>query len=185
MNIMVALDTSANVGQQGLAHTKTFVKKFINSFDLAQKGPRFSLATFDDVAQLKAAFGTYESATGLNQEVSKISKLGNSRRTDLLLDLAADVFNSDLDASVRRVLIIITNGPQTSVSDDVIQNKSNSLKGLGMEIFYIGVGENISAKEAIMASSSPKEEHFIKLVNYLHLSSATFIANSVCHSGQT
>ena len=102
-------------------------------------------------------------------------------RTDLFLDLAASVFEEDVDGEQQRdVLIIATNGPITSRK---LQEKIDKLKDLGVEIFFSGIGKKFSQEDALVMSSSPKENHIFKMADFNELISAsTSISHTVCNA---
>ena len=185
MQIMFAVDTSSNVGGNYIREMRSFLRSFIRSFDIKSGGARFSFATFDDAPKLKILFDAYETESDLIKIISKISTSGGkTRRIDLLLDLAASVFDEEDDDSARKVLIVATTNPDSSIrlSDRItLQDKVNRVKENGAEIFYVGVGE--STDEARIVSSSPKEKHVINSLNSGTLrKSSTMAAQAVCDS---
>eukprot|EP00794_Sanderia_malayensis_P020114 gene20114-22085_t len=163
MKIMIAVDTSTEVGQQGLGHTKKFLREFVSSFDISEKTAQFSLATFDDAAKLHATFGT--SASGIRKAITGLRDIGRTRRTDLALDLAENVFVEGKDKTVRQALVIVSHGPRKFSSYFLFKSKADALKEFGVEVFYVAVGSRASGMEATIASSSPKEEHVFKIPN--------------------
>ena len=185
LKVIIALDTSNQVHQRDFNKMKTFVKHLVGEFDVKPNAASISVATFDDVAKLKVVFDAYDSVTGLQAAISKLRRAGTSRRTDLLLELAADVFNEDDGKNMRKVLIVIANGPVASTGSLELEAKVKILKNAGVEIFYTGTGRSLSSDEAIVISSSPKEDHVFKMADSLQLAKAsTMIANSVCNSDQ-
>eukprot|EP00112_Aurelia_sp_Birch-Aquarium-sp1_P021759 Seg593.16 transcript_id=Seg593.16/GoldUCD/mRNA.D3Y31 product=Fibulin-1 protein_id=Seg593.16/GoldUCD/D3Y31 len=182
INIMLALDTSHDLGQGNLLEMKKFARYFIKHFSPSRNSnAQISITTFDNTARLKTSFKGENTLQNLEQAIDRIGLSESTMRTDLFLDLAASVFEEDLTGEYQRnVLLITTNGPITSRN---LQEKIDKLKDLGVEVFFSGIGKKFSQRDAVVMSSSPKESHIFKMADFSELTSAsTSIAHTVCNT---
>ena len=176
LNLMLAVDTSIG---EGYNQVKPFLKNLMRHFD--SKSAKITVASFGNAARLLLP---WDVNTLTADDVITNIKLGSDeRRTDLLLDLAIGLFETQY-SGYRNVLFIIAQGPTTHDAAKMGE-KVARLKDLGTEIFYINAGSNALTKEAMLVSSSPTDNHVFAAANDEELlKSSTYIAYSLCNSDE-
>ena len=181
MNIMLAMDISHGLGQENLLEMMKFAKHLIKHFATKDNSAQISITTFDNTARLKTLFKGENTLRSLEQVIDRIGLSEASKRTDLFLDLAASLFEEDLNGEYQRnVLLITANGPIKSRN---LQEKVEKLKDIGVEVFFSGIGKKFSQNDALVMSSSPKESHIFDMADFSELTSAsTSIAYAVCNA---
>ena len=184
---MLAVDSSSQMGSVNWNKLKTFITSLINQFQTGNAATKFSLATFDDVARLQVSFESYDSKDNLLKMVKKMQYGGTSRRTDLALQLASRVFESNSlnDENSRNVLVLLSSGPATTTNVPgyiLLQNPMQKLKASSFEIYNIYVGQPTPEKELLVASSSPKENTIFRIHDFDELGrAASMISHALCN----
>ena len=177
MNLMIAVDVS-------VARSKDRVRSFVNGltrrFD--SKYAKIRIASFGNAAQLLLSIDI--GASEADSIIANVHFGTAERRTDLLLDMAIGLFETE-HPGYRNALLIVTHGPTTH-NKGSIEEKVTRLKDLGTEIFYMSTDPSATREEAMLTSSSPKESHRFTSQNDAELvKSSTYLAYSICDDGDT
>ena len=147
--IVILLDGSKPLGDEGFDELKKFVKKTIDSYDVSPQGTHIAVVEFSDKAVVKIPLTRTSDPVILKGLVDKIKPSnGEKRNVDLALDVAkTEVLSSNggARAGAPRAVLLVTGGKSTGRIP--VENAAIPLKEDGVKIYVIGIGNSVDPDE--------------------------------------
>lgn len=147
MKILYALDISRDIARNTFQKMKEFVKGSLHMFKISENtGTNVGLASFDSVTReiLQINRGT---STDIIIDSLDNLKLGSSDRNlnQALRSISSSMFN--LSPNVKRALVIVLNGQDSSSVYDNIREIAQSLIQKGVNIYVVAIGNDVNKKQ--------------------------------------
>lgn len=145
---------------------------------------RFHVAvvTFSDNATIEFYLGAYESNEAVRNALV-FRRSGGKTNTQEALRLAhRSVFSGSSGdrASVRNVMVLVTDG-QSNVEPEKTIPEAGFSRQDGIEVYVVGIGNDINPNEIDGIASDPKAKHEIFVYNPTQVNpSAGLLLNNLC-----
>ncbi|XP_031565318.1 collagen alpha-1(XIV) chain-like [Actinia tenebrosa] len=164
MDIAFILD--ARLSSSTWKKTLRMSKKIVDEFGASEDGNHFAVMTFNTEPQIDMKFNKYNgsdlSREKINGDIDGLKRKTGYKFIDrALLAAEKEVFTVEagMRQKARKVAVVITDGIQTKNRGQFLNlyEASNGLKSKDVEIYSIGVGEDIDVLGLLdMASSEDK-----------------------------
>ena len=159
INLGVVIDSTASFGGRSGSQAEQMMdlaKRLSHLFPISPEGnnvgmmvyggsPKPSVVSFDKFLDQKGMDEALENASNPNLEI----RIGQA-----LTGAQKHLFN-DLSMSKRKVLLLVTDG----ASFDDVNRPAVELKRRGIEIFCLGIGNEVSREQLDSIASEPKKSH--------------------------
>ncbi|KAL3865534.1 hypothetical protein ACJMK2_042910 [Sinanodonta woodiana] len=97
--------------------------------------------------------------------LSKLSPKGQGTNTHKALEfMKKNIFHNSSSSNTPQIAVIVTDG--SSHNPQLTREYAETLKAMGVEIYTIGVGNDVNVEELDVISSYPNYEH-VYLINDL------------------
>ena len=147
-DLVFLMDTSSSIGRRDYNKEKQFVKDVARIFRIRDGGSRAATILYNSQPNTVIKFSHHSSYEGFARAVDKMPYLLGQTRIDRGLREANDLFLSDARSNAAKILLVLTDGKQTTDPDAInLRTASQPLRDQGVQILAIGVGHNISMKE--------------------------------------
>ncbi|CAI9740919.1 Hypothetical predicted protein [Octopus vulgaris] len=148
--IVFIIDGSRSIPQIDFNKQITFLKSFVDHFEIGKNGMRFGAVTFGDKIIKDNTFGLtqYASKDQLKNGISNIDFKpddGDSTETYLAIKYAHGIIFKDARPDIKKIAIVITDGQSTAPNKTAEQ--AMKMRKEGILIFAIGVGKDVSEEE--------------------------------------
>ncbi len=161
LEIVILLDGSKSLGDEGFNELKKFVKKTIDSYDVSPPGTHIALVEFSDQATVKIPLTKSFDPEVLKELVDKIKPSnGEKRNVDLALDVAKiEVLSAKGGArpDVPRTVILVTAGKSTGRIP--VEDAAEPLKKDGVKIYVVGIGHSVDPDELTNVVGNESDIH--------------------------
>uniref|UniRef100_A0A2C9KYT4 Chitinase n=1 Tax=Biomphalaria glabrata TaxID=6526 RepID=A0A2C9KYT4_BIOGL len=153
-DVLFILDSSSSIGYGNYTYLLQFVASLASSFSLGPDLVQFSVVVFASFAESAFPFNRYYNKTALQQAILNIPYVAAGTNTYDALQFARTIAFSASHGSradVAHVAIVVTDG----LSSDTNRTKHEAelLKGTGVHVLSVGVGDFNSVELEGMASS--------------------------------
>ncbi|XP_029654155.1 collagen alpha-4(VI) chain-like, partial [Octopus sinensis] len=150
--IVFIIDGSRSIHPTAFKEQITFLKSFVDHFEIGKNGMRFGAVTFGDKIIKDNTFGLtqYASKDQLKNGISNIDFKpddGDSTETYLAIKYAHGIIFKDARPDIKKIAIVITDGQSTAPNKTAEQ--AMKMRKEGILIFAIGVGKDASKKELL------------------------------------
>jgi hypothetical protein len=143
---MFLVDSSSSLTNQEFENQKDFLKAISGRLRVSPIGTRAGFITYNDNAQLRMNFNSYNTTAEFYYQLSQLQKQGGGRRLDKAIELAGQTF-AGVRRNAAKILIIFAKGkaitdPDSKPLPDVI--KPLTKQGVITNVLAIGpvdVGE--------------------------------------------
>lgn len=157
IDVVILLDSSGKVGQDDYNRAKKWIKNVIKSFDIGEYTTNFGLTQF--TAKPHDEF-TLKDKLSKPDMMAKIDDMvytqGKTMTGKALRHVAEKLFAPDASKpGTPKVLILLTDG----TADDKINVGVRLLKEMSVNIFAIGIGENVQTEELRQIATQPTALH--------------------------
>lgn len=142
-DIAFLIDGSRYVGRGNFHLEKAFIKSIARRFTISRHQSHIGVATYGSRPHLRMRFNQYGSL-GLVLRALNYIRYPNQagRRVDLGLQASLRYFFSrrKMFSFIRRVLVVVVSGKQTSRSSYIIRRLPSLFRRYGVKVFIVGVG---------------------------------------------
>jgi len=145
------LDSSGSVGRD-YAKEQQFLKAFAASFGISEEGSHVGVIAFNDKAKHSIKMNQFTDASSLNEAVDAIPWMDGTTRIDRALELAQEEMFAEVNGgrggSVKKILVVITDGSQTHVAGSTDPTViTDAMRASGVEIVVVGVGSQVNRSQ--------------------------------------
>lgn len=185
LEVGIVLDSSSSIHIDEFYKAKSFLREYIDTFDIGPNAVRVSLVTYGRGVHEEDAFflSTY---TNKNELLDAIEQVPH-RATDYTSTGAAIRFmrekqlnGNSVRSGVSKVSVVITDG--NSQETVVTQKEAELSRAEGITIFAIGVGHKISKTE--LENIAGSSERVVPVDSYDKLSTITkWLSKETCIGG--
>ncbi|XP_045171316.1 cartilage matrix protein-like [Mercenaria mercenaria] len=157
-DIMFVVDMSSSIWVKYFKDQLQFIADLVSFFDINSGKTRVGMLTFSNDTELQFHLGTYNSQEDIRTAIQSVQSKGGITNTHLALHEARyEMFNSkhgSRSGDVVHICIVITDGVSRLPKMTVVESNLNHRAG--MEVFAIGVGDDIDVKELNDIASRPE-----------------------------
>ncbi|XP_032219271.2 uncharacterized protein LOC5518731 isoform X2 [Nematostella vectensis] len=181
VNLGVVLDskTTAYSSDDNARKMLQFAKKVTHLFPVSPEGNRVGMMVYSGSPKLKVVhFDHFLDQDTMDKAIDSASYLNMEIKTGKVLNFAQEHLFSRVPAGKQNVLLLITDG----VSYDDVTKPAVQLQHKGVEIFCVGVGDNVVRKELETIASSPQSDHVIMTSYNMLEATLEQIKQKVCSS---
>ncbi|XP_045170460.2 cartilage matrix protein-like [Mercenaria mercenaria] len=179
-DIVFLLDSSKSLGASHFKSVDHFALDIVNDLDIGLNATLVGVISFSTYPVRRVTLGSSSDKLELLNSINQILYYPGLRETDRALQmLRLEGFENDRPEAPN-IAILITNGP--SSNSFLTQRAANELKQSGVEVFTVGVGDDIEETELELISTSGGN-HTFTAPNYLEFDLSSFegiVASAVC-----
>ena len=159
VNLGVVLDSTASPGGPGNQQTANMMelaKKASHLFPVSSEGNSVGMVVYGGSPQPSVVhFDKFLDQQTMDEAIDNASNPSFEIRIGKALTLAQKTLFGQLSMSKRNVLLLITDGD----SFDEVSRPAMELKRRGIEVFCLGVGEDVNRAQLDLIASEPKKNH--------------------------
>lgn len=173
IDLVFALDASGSVEVEGYNEIKKFTKELINGFHVGVDKTHVGVLTFSEIGEVQIGLTDTFDKNELLEKVDNLDYPGYRTATDDALRVANNEMFSisgGVRQGVPQVLILLTDGKCTLCQDSV-ETAVKPLKERGVNIYTIGVTDNINRTELQIIASEPSDDHMFEVGSFSELKS--------------
>ena len=182
-DLAFAIDTSNSITEDKFNMQKSAVLMLARRFKLSRRGTHVAVIVYGSNATVEIHLNDYTDLESFTNAMGKIRYIGGDTRIDLALSRASSsVFTPSGGArdGKSKVLIIITDGNQTSAPDALPLTEAVApLKSSGVKIISIGIGNEVDEHELMTISEATEHIYFVKSFDTL-FDTITEVGQSLC-----
>ncbi|KAL8576888.1 hypothetical protein ACOMHN_064540 [Nucella lapillus] len=171
MELSFVVDGSTSIWQTNFTFGLEFLEDFVDKFDISPSVVRVSLVTYGDIVYEGDAFGfnAYTNKDALKRAISQVpyrsgSKTNTSGGIWYMLNQQMKEARTEIP-DLRRVVVVLTDG-NSQEADQTKQAADDAAKA-GLEVFAIGVGQNVSLWELHNIASDDSHVFVVSTYNML------------------
>ncbi|XP_053373177.1 collagen alpha-1(XII) chain-like [Mercenaria mercenaria] len=179
-DIVFVLDSTTTLGQAHFKSVKHFALDIVNDFDIADNATRIGVISFSTYPLLRLELGKIDDKLQLLNSINTLIYYTGTRETDRALELLRIEGFLNHRPETPDIAILITDG--SSTNSFLTMRAADELKQSGVEVFVVGVGENIDMKELGYISTNPKD-HVFSVSNFEEFDLSSFegvVARTIC-----
>ena len=173
------LDSSQSInsaGKKNFQIIKDFVKAIVKSVKIGRNETEFGMATFSDLNLFSVHFNfsSYSNTSKIVEAIQRIpyDAAGTYAGNDLNR-IRTELFPMARNG-IPNILMVITDGQ----SQDSVTNPSRSLRGIGVHIMSVGIGDAVYEELADMATDPDNENIFRANFSSIHDLVGSIIENN-------
>lgn len=155
------LDQSTSINTDDYTTMKKFTLDLISSFKVSQDLVHVGLAQFSSSFQNEFYLNKYFTEQAISQHLASMQKLGGNTLIGLALNSIQEYFEASRGSrkaeGISQNLVLITDGE----SQDDVEEAARLLRGLGVEVFAIGIG-NVHDLELLQIAGTPERVFTVK-----------------------
>ena len=203
LDIAFMIDTSGSLDTSDFRMAREFVKTIVYGLTINSdgSGARVAALSYSKSVDLQFDLNDHYNKDKIIQEIDKLTYFGSGTYTHLgLRALESQVFQTvhgarsiqegDLvefnifmvllyHTGVPRIAFILTDGRATLAFEQDAEN----LKDLDVNVYAIGIGDNIDVPELVQIASSPSDQYVSTISGYSSISSLVSEAmTKICNS---
>lgn len=159
-----------------------FAKMTIYGLPVAVDRVHVAVVTFSDNATIQFYLDAYETNADVRNALVFRRSGGKTNTQDAIRLTHRSVFSGSSGdrASVRNVMVLVTDG-QSNVEPENTIPEAGFVHQDGIEVYVVGIGDDINVNEIDGIASDPKTSHEIFVHNPTDVStSAGLLLNSLC-----
>ncbi|XP_069136986.1 cartilage matrix protein-like isoform X4 [Argopecten irradians] len=157
-DVYFLLDSSSSIRQSDNIKQLEFVKDVVTMFDIGENKTRIGISTFSHKYHQEFNFQSYYNKDDLLRAIDKVSYLrGGTDTASALRHIRREVFTPNVSrGNVARILVVITDGysrsPRSTAAEAAL------LHQMGVNVFAVGVTQDVDIKELEQIASQPMED---------------------------
>ncbi|XP_068706122.1 uncharacterized protein [Montipora foliosa] len=160
VNLGVVIDSSTSFGGQGRRQAaqmmNSLAKRISRLFPISPEGNSVGMVVFGGSPQPSVvSFDKFSDQRSMDEAIDNASNPNLEIRIGKALTVAQKHLFNELALSKRNVLLLVTDA--TSLDD--VSRPALELKRRGIEIFCLGVGNNVTRAQLDSIASEPKKSH--------------------------
>ena len=141
-----------------------FMANIVDDLDIGPEATQVGLVRFSDIGELMFPLGRYSTKQALREQILATSYIGSNTNTSgglyVMYSEAFTEANGDRPG-IPNVGVVITDGFSTTDNQSTVPNAVRA-RQMGIELFAVGITNNINLQELRLISSEPQLEN----VNY-------------------
>ncbi|KAL2099194.1 hypothetical protein ACEWY4_005674 [Coilia grayii] len=160
LDLVFIIDSSRSVRPAEFEKVKVLLSDVVDTLEIGPDASRVAVVNYASTVKIEFLLNTYFSKGAMKEALSRIDPLATGTMTGLAIKTAMDeAFTEESGArpvskDIAKVCIILTDGrPQ-----DKVEEVSASARGVGIEIYAVGVDKADMESLRLMASQ-PLDEH--------------------------
>lgn len=161
IDIVFLMDGSASIAPNDFEISKSFMKKLIDSFTIAQDRVHIGVAQYSDYPQKEFFLNEYFSSTAMKLTIDNIVQLKQNTYTGKALKFVNQFFDpvngGRKNQNVNQYLIVMTDGE----SHDKVYDEAAELRSKGVTIFSVGIGLK-SSFELVQIAGNPQNVFLVE-----------------------
>ena len=152
---MFVLDASGSVGNINFGEVITFVVNVVNGFSIGPNKTEVGVIRFSSNVLTVIPLGSNNNQMSLINSIKNIIYTGGFTNTHLALRETITVFSNRREnrEKVPQVAIVLTDGHSSSFSQTMAE--AVKVREEGIQVFSIGVGDNVNELELVKISYDP------------------------------
>ncbi|XP_069814429.1 collagen alpha-4(VI) chain-like [Dendropsophus ebraccatus] len=166
IDIVFLIDGSASIKPSDFEISKSFMKKIVDSFTIAQNRVRIGVAQYSDYPQKEFFLNEYFSSSTMKLSIDNIVQLKQNTYTGKALKFVKQFFDpangSRKNQNIHQYLIVMTDGES---HDDVYEDAAE-LRSNGVTIFSVGIGIKNSF-ELVQIAGTPQNVFLVETYDVL------------------
>ncbi|KAK3605644.1 hypothetical protein CHS0354_032596 [Potamilus streckersoni] len=161
--IAIAIDSSGSICVESFAAVKKFTEYFVTNILASATAVDISVINFSNEADLVETFSKNSTASYVSHMLSKLSHKGQGTNTHKALEfMKKNIFHNSSANNIPQIAVIVTDG--SSHNPQLTREYAEMLKVMGVEIYAIGLGNDVNVVELEVISSDPDFE-YVYLIN--------------------
>ena len=167
LDLVFVLDASGSVGFNNFQKIKAFAENVTNTFVIGPQDTQVGAIVFSNTANISFQLNSFTDRSAVVEAIREIVYFGDYTNTaDALRTLRLDVLTTEAGARPRilaipRVAIVVTDG-RSNVNRSRTIPEAEAVRGAGITVFAVGIGNRINMDELNAMASSP---NFVSLLN--------------------
>ena len=149
-DVIFAVHSPESLSPLNYRKEKEFVKRAATTLNIAPGRTRVALILYSNFATVSAELGEKATIDSFINLVDGLSHERGETRIDRALKLSRSLFDSSgaTRRGVPRILILLTNGKQTTASDALsLKEAARPLHEAGVRILTVGIGQDVDENE--------------------------------------
>lgn len=181
-DIVFVLDASGSEGIENFKKELNFTAEFMKGFQVGPQHVQFGLVTFSNYGRSEFYFNTYKDLQSILHKLDTIHYSGGSTHTDSGLSNAKFHFYSHHGArpNAQKIAIVLTDGQSYSTSRTI--QKANELKGMGVKVISVGIGNGASQTE--LNGIATDLQHVFNVTDFNALNSIQYEIKTAACAGE-
>ncbi|XP_077159547.1 collagen alpha-4(VI) chain-like isoform X2 [Paroedura picta] len=183
-DLVFLMDGSGSIKPKHFTTMKEFMMKIVDSLVIAQNKVRIGVVQYSSIPRKEFYLNEFYDETRVKKQIKSIVQLNSTTYTGKALHFVKGIFEpangGRKNQGVPQTLIVMTDG----CSKDPVNKAAVALREYGINIFTIGIGENVSGSfELNQIAGSPKRVFRVNDFSELETITKT-ITEEVCVSDQ-
>lgn len=179
-DLVFLIDQSGSIAQQDYATMKKFTTDLINGFKVSKDLVRVGVAQFSSTFQDEFHLNKFDTEEDISKHILSMRQLGGGTNIGLALEHIKAYFEASQGGrrseGISQNLVLITDGE----SQDEVEEAGDSLRGLGVEVFAIGIGD-VHDLQLLQITGTP--ERLFNVQNFGSLEKIKQkVVNTICKS---
>ncbi|KAM6995244.1 collagen alpha-6(VI) chain [Tautogolabrus adspersus] len=154
-DLVFLIDQSGSILPTDYAIMKNFTIEVINSFKVSDDLVRVGCAQFSSEFQNEFYLNQLNAAADVNKHIQSMMQIGGGTNIGKALDAIREYFEASRGSrrseGISQNLVLITDGE----SQDDVEDAADRLRGLGIEVFAIGIGD-VHDLELLQITGTPE-----------------------------
>eukprot|EP00106_Octopus_bimaculoides_P009528 XP_014776970.1 PREDICTED: neurogenic locus notch homolog protein 2-like [Octopus bimaculoides] len=181
-DIVFVLDESGSITHRNFEVMKSFVKNLIYIFPISRTQVRVGVITFSTYIRNEFNLNKYFTHRQLYYAINRIRYNSGATNTHLALNyLKRHAFQSRAGGRrlIPKIAIVITDGRSTNPK--MTRHTAQILKKSGIQVYAIGIGNQVPRSELVTIASHPSKEYVYDLHTFRDLSNIkSGLASKTC-----
>ena len=172
-DLVILIDGSWSVTPDNFVRVQTFLGVLLKHFTIGDDATLIGIAQYSDTPQLEFGLHDYKTFDKLLPAINRMKYKGGNTAAGKALTFALEqVFGRRSRPNAQKVVLVITDGE--SLQDSVTE-PARRLRENGVEIFSIGVGDEINLLELQDMATDPDQSHVFQVGGYNAISGITSV----------
>ncbi|KAK3726333.1 hypothetical protein QZH41_008963, partial [Actinostola sp. cb2023] len=156
VDLGLLVDGSGSISENNFKKCKKFVKDMAKSFEISESGTHVGIVLFSSIPTVVFNFKKYYDVASIEKAIDGMVQPKRKTHIGSALEMTkSDLFDASSRPSVRRILIVMTDG----ISQDNATNAARAVRDIGVTIFTLGIGTKYWIKELNEIATDPDEDH--------------------------
>jgi len=178
VDLVFLIDGSTSIRKPDFSKVLSFVNRLASRFTVSRSESHVGVAQFSTQADTEFTLLEHYSNTEVEKAVDDIrQRKGSTKLISGLTEVKENIFGkSPVRPNVPRVLVVMTDG----ATGENLTPLSTELQRSGINMFSVGIGDEVNNSQLEQMASEPKSEHMFKTgFDQLQLA-ADVIARKAC-----
>ncbi|EDO40880.1 predicted protein [Nematostella vectensis] len=171
IDLAMVLDSSGSIGKKDWVKLLEFTKSVVDAYSVSEEATHVGVITYSTEATLDIAFDKYSgvemNSVNLKKDIDIIPQKNNLTFMDKALELANSVLFTEargMRPNKKQVCLFLTDGIQTFDQGPYTKPSivSQKLKDRGIDVYTVGVGDDVDLFELLSISSGDKYTYSAK-----------------------